>query len=148
MTGRNLKIASLVGLVILLTASVGAAQAVHRVKAFVPFEFRVDDTLYPAGEYVVTYPLKPVGDIALLTDSAGKGLQLIGARRCDRSAKTDEAYLLFRGYGQEHFLVQIGGVGLGPNLELGVSRSEREVIRSLAHLKDGKKAKGVLVAAR
>ena len=148
MTGRSIKVAALVGLVMLVSASFGAAQAVHRVKAFVPFEFRVDDTLYPAGEYGVTYPLKPVGDIALLTDSEGRGLQLLGARRCERSAKTDEAYLLFRGYGRDHFLVQIGSVGLGPNLELGMSRSEREVVKSLAHLKDGKKAKGVLVAAR
>ena len=148
MTGRYIKVASLVGLAILLLASVGAAQQIHRVKAVVPFEFRVDNTLYPAGEYGVTFPLKPVGDVGMLTDTQGRVLQFVAAHRCERSAGTDAAYLLFRGYGKDYFLVQIGAAGLGPSLELGMSRTEREVAKSLAQLKDGKKAKGVLVAAR
>jgi hypothetical protein len=116
---------ALIGLGLLLaTASAYAQTGV--VKANVPFNFIVDKSELPAGQYT----LQGVG----LTDSAmaisnadGTAGKLTLPTTCESREPQSKTKLVFHRYGSQYFLSQIWTEGEARGKELRRSSREREV---------------------
>ena len=131
MTTRNITILSLA--VLMLGAVAAHAQQVHSVRATIPFEFTVDRDTYPAGEYTVIFSPFQNRELVVLSGSDGKSLRFMNTLPCEPCEKTEEAYLLFRGYGTRQFLAQIWTGRSAMGRQLLMSKAEREIAKSAAN---------------
>lgn len=128
MNRRNLGILSLTSLLLLLAATTLSAQQVYGVKTTIPFEFKVYDQTCPAGDYVVTFPVGPINEVMLLRKASGEGVALIGARPRTPSQRVAHPYLLFRGYGTQHFLAEVSTGVNGSARAVAMSKTEKEIV--------------------
>ncbi len=128
MTTRNI---TLLSLAVLMLGTVAAyAQQVHAVRATIPFEFTVGKDTYPAGEYTVTLSPFQNRELILLSGPEGKALRFMNTLPCEPCEKTEEAYLMFRGYGKQQFLAQIWTGSSAIGRALLMSKAEREIAKT------------------
>ena len=116
---------ALIGLGLLLaTASAYAQTGV--MKANVPFNFIVDKTDVPAGQYMI----QSVGTTgtALAIESSDRSLvKLVLPNACESSQAQEKSKLVFHRYGDQYFLAQIWMEGDNRGSELPKSQRENEV---------------------
>jgi hypothetical protein len=116
---------ALIGLGLLLaTASAYAQTGV--VKANVPFNFIVDKTQIPAGEYLI----QSIGtsNSALAIESRDRTLlKMVLPIVCESSAPQAKTKLVFHRYGDQYFLSQVWTAGNTRGTELHRSQREKEV---------------------
>ena len=118
------QIHSLVGVLSLMLVA-GSALAQNTVKANVPFNFTVNRTNMPAGEY----RLSTVGIGTLLIQSKdAKSVKLVTANQAQLAAPSQTTKLVFRCYGgNQCFLYQIWVQGMIRGRELPKSSAESEI---------------------
>jgi len=115
----------LIGLGLLLaTASAYAQTGV--VKANVPFNFIVDKTEVPAGQYVIQ-PMGSAGTALALENAKHELVKLILPNSCQSSDAQAKTKLIFRRYGTRYFLSQIWTEGNSRGVELRRSPLENEL---------------------
>jgi hypothetical protein len=129
---------------LLAFAAVGSAAESTAIKANVPFEFQIDDQVFPAGQYVVTYPISPVRNLILLSTPEGRALRMIFTHGFDARAWDSRTYLVFNAYGNQYFLSRIWSGALGSGRELRRSAEERNLRELLGHSAQGTKGMKVV----
>jgi len=116
---------ALIGLGLLLaTASAYAQTGV--VKANVPFNFIVDKTDLPAGEYMIQ-GLGLSGNAMTINSTDRKVVKVILPNACESAQASTTSKLVFHRYGSQYFLAQIWTAGNDRGKELPRSGREREV---------------------
>ncbi len=116
---------ALIGLGLLLaTASAYAQTGV--VKANVPFNFIVNKTEMPAGQYTVK-PLGLTGVAMTIQSTDNQAVQTILPLSCESAQVQKTTRLVFHRYGSQYFLAQIWTAGNNRGEELSKSGRESEV---------------------
>jgi hypothetical protein len=116
---------ALIGLGLLLaTASAYAQTGV--VKANIPFNFIVDKTQVPAGEY--RFQSLGTTNSALAIESSDRSLlKMFLPIACESSQPQTTTKLVFHRYGDQYFLAQVWTAGTTRGSELYQSEREKEV---------------------
>jgi len=97
------------------------------VRVNIPFEFKVADKKFPAGEYSVSRAQPNSGDSLLLVSSVdGNGNAFRLTSGVWTSTPKESATLVFHQYDDQYFLYQVWAAGANVGRELLESRSERE----------------------
>ncbi|MGZ4732013.1 MAG: hypothetical protein ACXVZH_07705 [Terriglobales bacterium] len=116
---------ALIGLGLLLaTASAYAQTGV--VRANVPFDFIVNKTELPAGEYSVR-ALGMTGVAISIQSSDNKVVKAILPQSCEAAEAPKTSKLVFHRYGSQYFLAQIWTEGNPRGQELPKSGRESEI---------------------
>ena len=116
---------ALIGLGLLLaTASAYAQTGV--VKANVPFNFIVNKTELPAGQYSIR-PLGMTGVAMSINSSDHSVVKAILPLACESAEVQKTSKLVFHRYGSQYFLAQIWTAGSNRGEELPKSGRESEV---------------------
>jgi hypothetical protein len=125
---------ALIGLGLLLaTASAYAQTGV--VKANVPFNFIVEKTQIPAGEYLIQSVTQ--SGVAMSIESLDRKLvKLILPNTCESTQAQEKTKLVFHRYGDQYFLAQIWTEGNERGRELPKTRRESEVAMSYPAAQD------------
>ena len=92
--------AALVGMVLALNLNINAQSLGMRVN--IPFEFHVGDKALPAG----TYTVERRGEALVISDARGNGAAVLANAIENKSFKRDN-WVVFRGYGDQHFLSEV-----------------------------------------
>jgi hypothetical protein len=114
-------------LITLVTVSNAKGQsASQQFTATIPFAFNVGDETLPAGEYEVAI-VNPSSDQRVLRIRSTKGTESVMLQtHLVTSKSTSKAKLVFRGYGDSHFLAQ-AWTGVDQNgLESSRSKAEKQ----------------------
>jgi hypothetical protein len=118
---------ALIGLGLLLaTASAYAQTGV--VKANVPFNFIVNKTELPAGQYRIQ-PMGIVASAMAIESPDGKVVKAFLPNACSSPQAQKTSKLVFHRYGTQYFLAQIWRAGDDRGQELPASGLEKEVAR-------------------
>lgn len=116
---------ALIGLGLLLaTASAYAQTGV--VKANVPFNFIVDKTDLPAGQYIIQ-GLGLTGNAMTINSADSKVVKVVLPNACESLQAAQTSKLVFRRYGAQYFLAEIWTQGNERGKQLPRSRREREI---------------------
>jgi hypothetical protein len=110
----------------LLFASTAQAQAIH-VKADIPFDFVVGDTVYPAGTYTIA-PTSQSSN-ALLLDG-GDARALVIPNHCSLSLPSKSTKLVFDRMGSSYFLSQVWVAGRSDGREFPKSKAELQMAKN------------------
>jgi len=128
---KNLISSTTIWIAIALVAlmSVGTAYAETKlVRVEIPFKFFAGDEVLPAGVYrVVVDPHFNRMELRRIDGTAGA---FVSVSTLNRTAPAEAGQLLFRGYGNAHFLESIWGAGRSSGYELPKSKAEREMARA------------------
>jgi hypothetical protein len=119
--------------VIFLVVSAGA-QSVSKIKTDIPFDFKVGEKSYQAGNYEVSVAGTATGGALLvLRDSNGNNLRSVVINRTD-TGKIGKSELIFHRYNDEHFLA---GVVFGKgSYSLLQSNAEKNAVKNSPDLAD------------
>src|SRR5678816_749291 len=109
---------------LLATASAYAQTGV--VKANVPFNFIVNKTDLPAGEYMIQ-PVGSSGSAMAIQGLDNQVVNLVLPHACQAAEAQKTSKLVFHRYGSQYFLAQIWTEGNDRGQELPKSGREREV---------------------
>ena len=121
---------ALIGLGLLLaTASAYAQTGV--VKANIPFNFIVNKTELPAGQYRIQ-PMGITAGAMAIESPNNKVMKAFLPNACQSPQAQETTKLIFHRYGSHYFLAQIWKAGNDRGLELPTSGLETEVARDYA----------------
>lgn len=112
----------------LLLASPWVYAQTIRVNARVPFDFIVNGTTLPAGEYTVQ-SLSNDGKTLFIRSKDLKDQTLVMSISCQSLNPSDKTKLVFHRYGNSYFLSRIWVAGNSSGHELLKSRGEIEMAR-------------------
>ena len=118
-----------------LASLVAAGSAVaqgHAVKATVPFDFAVGNSRLPAGTYTITTVDSPSSTGLAIRSDSGKVTVLINAYADGKQSKNSK--LVFDKYGDQYFMREILCSNADMNVELPVSKAEKQSQRQEASL--------------
>jgi hypothetical protein len=125
---------ALIGLGLLLaTASAYAQTGV--VKANVPFNFIVEKTQIPAGEYLIQN-ISQTGTAMSIESSDRKLVKVVLPNACESTQAPEKTKLVFHRYGDQYFLAQIWTEGNDRGRELPRTQRESEVAMSYPAAQD------------
>lgn len=118
----------MMALIVTFLPTLAAAQmgGQERIVAQVPFEFVVGNRIVPPGQYVV----KPsaLSGTALIFQNARAGVGVVSANFLDETPKPADSYaMVFKKYGNQHFLWKIKIRGSRRIVRLPESRAEAEL---------------------
>jgi hypothetical protein len=132
---KNLR-SILAALVVLLMATVAHAQR-PTLKANVPFNFAIDNRIYPAGEYL----FRIRGQVINVTNSEQAKTEITLSNACESVAPSADTKLIFHRMGGYYFLRQVWVEGFSQGRELPRSRTEVRLAQN------DEKQESVIVAA-
>jgi hypothetical protein len=130
MIKQVLKMSSILSLVVALAVTAVSANPTNTLKANIPFDFSVGGRTLPAGVYTVT-PMSMPNTLRIRRDDNREGV-LIQTEGSQTRRDEDRTKLVFRRYGDQHFLAQVWTAEDGTMCELRKSRAERELMKSRA----------------
>ena len=116
---------ALVGLGLLLATASASAQTAP-LKANIPFNFIVNKTTLPAGEYTLQR-LGSSQTIMLIQNTESQITKVVLPNACASQHPSERTKLVFRRYGDRYFLAQIWTAGANRGRELPKSKLETEV---------------------
>jgi hypothetical protein len=116
---------ALVGLGLILATASASAQTMP-VKVNIPFNFIVNKTALPAGEYTVQ-SLGSSSTAILLRSTDRQIAKTLLPNVCASSTPSTQNKLVFHRYGSEYFLAQIWRAGYEQGKELPKSSREAEL---------------------
>jgi hypothetical protein len=121
------RISFAVGL-IAVAASFGLRAQSVNLQANIPFDFRIDDTLMPAGEYQLHYS----ASILVVKQQGGsyKSVTTLPIHAF-RMATLSKGTLLFNQYGDAYFFKQVWAPGSREGLELLQSSRENRIAKNM-----------------
>jgi len=112
----------------LLFASTAQAQAIH-VKADIPFDFVVGNTVYSAGTYTIVPATQ--ASSALLLDG-GDARAIVMSNHCSLTLPSNSTKLVFDRMGRTYFLSQIWVEGRADGREFPKSKTELQMAKNHA----------------
>jgi len=118
----------MMALIVTLLPTLAAAQLAgnQRIVTQVPFEFVAGNRILPPGQYAVESAV-PNGT-ALMLRNVTAGVGIVSANSLDETSKASDTYaLVFRKYGNQHFLWEVRIKGTRTTLRLPESRAEAEL---------------------
>jgi hypothetical protein len=119
------KISFAIACIAILTTFAASAAAQQLAKADIPFSFSVHDKTFPAGTYQVRYL---EGSFVRLEDAkTSNGVTLLAPSAIRESS---EMHLVFRQYGDRHFLAAMTDRALGYEANFPKSKAESELQKS------------------
>jgi len=120
-------------LLTLVSAVKTSAQSVNQqLVADIPFSFTVANETLPAGTYTVTV-VNPVSDQKVIRISSVDGKRNAMVRMMPVvAAENSDSRLVFRRYGDHHFLAQAWTSGDAYGMEARKSKTERSIGKDLA----------------
>jgi hypothetical protein len=121
---KNLRYFFLAFTALFMAAAAHAQQT--NVKATVPFDFVLDNHVYPAGEYSV----KTIGNSekTLRIDSSKQAVSsMVLSNACVQLEPSDTTKLVFHRVGDTYFLFQIWREGYSQGREFPMSRTEIQI---------------------
>ena len=119
------QILSVAGVLSLMIVA-GSALAQNRVQANVPFNFTVNRTTMPAGEYDIS--TVGSGNTLLIQSNDKKSVKLVTPNRAETSSPSKTTKLVFHCYGKDQcFLYQIWVQGMNRGREFPKSSLENEI---------------------
>jgi hypothetical protein len=127
--GMKIAVAAVGALLTLSIAAIVEAQSTG-LRASIPFEFYVGDTLLPAGTYTVT-PQGTSGAISLADNAGHSASRLTNAVTGAHARSSAASALIFTVYGERHFLSEVRWSGYPPARGLVKSKMELEVAKAL-----------------
>lgn len=108
----------------LTTGAAVAQQNVDRVT--IPFDFTVNGTSLPAGDYTIASNLNNPAAL-IIRDEAGNALAMsVGMN--DRTGELDPGTLIFHQYGDQYFLRNVSFAGFGQAVFFPASALEQRAI--------------------
>lgn len=125
MKKQLLAIVATLSIVITLTVT-GLAGLNTAVTANIPFDFMVSGKTLPAGNYTVS-PGTSKGTLTIRSKDSRVAIGVIAMEATDKSKA--KARLVFRRYGNQHFLAQVYDGISGSGQELPKSKAEREAAK-------------------
>jgi hypothetical protein len=117
----------LLGLGVLLIGTLAYARDLN-IKVTVPFDFVVNGTTLPSGEYSVQGLAMGNAISIRKADHSAKALAL--GTRCESRKTSETSKLVFNRYGSHYFLAQIWMAGDDVGKELPKSRLETEIAQN------------------
>ena len=114
-----------VALTLLLAAGSAFAQS-NAIRASIPFNFIVNKTTLPAGDYVIS-TMGGAGQTLLIRNAEGKSVKTVNANHVQSSEAATTTKLVFRCYGDRYFLAQVWKRGSDQGRQLPKSQLESEV---------------------
>ena len=129
------KIVLLTAIVLLATVATTQAQSLggNRLRANIPFDFNLNDTKLPAGEYSVGRAINRSDDLLVsVNDRDGRSKAIRLSNAVVRSRPNGKGLLVFHRYGDQYFLFQVWPAGATTGREFLKSKSEREIQKQLA----------------
>jgi len=133
---KKMPVAALFTLGVLLTAGSALAQVRHEVKAYVPYDFTVGNTILPAGHYSFEAASSPTSAYNVRienTDVSGFTVLVrgtAGSWEVLPSNVASRAYLGFDQYAGQYFLREVRGPIAAVNVEIPISGAEEHARRS------------------
>jgi len=131
---------------LLTMASVAATGAIAQqptLKANIPFDFTVGNTLLPAGEYTITSPMREV----IVLRTAGHSASVVSTENYAESKSGSE--LVFDKYGEQYFLHEVLCPKVASmNLEVAPSKAEKSARQHTIAAKLPNSGEQIIVAAR
>jgi len=126
---------SLLALSFLVSMAAGApasAKSVNAMKAQIPFDFHVGNTLVPAGEYTVRALTDDESALRIGNLRHSVALNTVSAQERDSKG----ARLIFRKYGDQYFLAAVWG-GDRTGRTIPASKRERSLRKELMAARGG-----------
>ena len=104
------------------------AQSSVTLKSDIPFDFVVADRSFPAGSYTVRTLSPGIALVQSADYKTGGIVSTLGKQNGDAATKTK---LVFRRYGNTHFLAEIWTKGNDNGREIQKCKAEREMIAGM-----------------
>ena len=121
------------------------AQIGSTLRVSVPFEFTVNNTVLPAGEYSISSTGLDNLGITAMRSSDNQRVVLFTGNSASRNTPVDQSTLEFHRYGNNYFLADIWWAEGASGLELLKSKTEKEVAKTASMRRP---ERVVLVASR
>jgi hypothetical protein len=116
-----------IGVLSLLLVAGSAFAQTQKIRADVPFNFVVNGTMLPAGQYTVSN-IGSGSSMLLIQSEDGRAAKLAAPHRVQSSEAANHTKLVFHCYAQDHcFLYQLWIGGTNSGQELSKSSLEKEV---------------------
>lgn len=112
----------------LLTAATALAQSTAVLRMDIPFEFRVGNTVLPAGHYQVLP--QPLQNVLRITRLDCKGGVMIQTHAVEATGIPQTPTMEFHRYGNTYFLSRVWTPGYSQGRELRETKVERELARA------------------
>lgn len=130
MKGQSLRVLTILGALLVMTAATAHAQSERTEVTDVPFNFVVGKKTLPAGKYVVR-PNRS-NDVWLVQSKDGDTSALFTTTVVQSSKTPKRTKLVFNKYGDQYFLSQIWFDGSNTGRELVKRHKERELEKNIA----------------
>lgn len=125
------QVLTLVGVLSLLLVAGSAFAQSGQIRATIPFNFTVNHTAMPAGNYSI-FTTGGTGSLLVLQGANGRAVRITSSNGVQASKPSDSTKLIFRCYGDRYFLAQVWKRGSQMGRELPKSTLESEVAMDVA----------------
>ena len=132
MKGQTLRVLTILGALLVMTAATANAQSERTEVTYVPFNFVVGKKTLPAGEYVVRPNRAGSNDVWLVQSKDGDTSALVTTTVIQSGKTPKRTKLVFNKYGDQYFLSQIWFDGSKSGRELVKRHKERELEKNIA----------------
>src|SRR5262245_34808520 len=123
-----IRVLTMFGFLMAMTAATAFAQENSSLKVNIPFDFSVANRTLPAGEYTVS-ERNGAGQTIFVSNYATKTTVCAIAGSLSVKKETEKPMLVFRRYGNQYFLAQVIAAGSLNGKEIVQSRAERQAIK-------------------
>jgi hypothetical protein len=136
-----------------LFASLSAAayaQTDGRATFKIPFNFTVNNQVFPAGDYTVQIQVNHNPQLLRIGDANARATAFVRTTAKISGASAKATKMIFRTHGDQYFLGEIWAEGENEGHELMRSRTERELLKAISkdHLALASATKPVTIAAQ
>jgi hypothetical protein len=117
----------LIAMIALMVGQPAKAQSLaYGLRANIPFDFKVGDKTFSAGQYTVNRALQD-DSVIKVSSLEGKANTFRATTAVSTRNARDKGALVFHRYGDQYYLAQVWPAGASTGRSLPVSRSERDI---------------------
>jgi hypothetical protein len=123
-----IRVLTMFGFLMGMTAATAFAQERPPLKVNIPFDFSVANRTLPAGEYTVT-ERNSVGQAIIVRNDSGSAAVCAIGRPLAAKKESEKPMLVFHCYGNQYFLARVVHAGWLDGQELVQTRTERRAMK-------------------
>jgi len=117
----------LIAMIALMVGQPAKAQSLaYGLRANIPFDFKVGDKTFSAGQYTVNRALQD-DSVIKVSSLEGKANTFRATTEVSTRNARDKGTLVFHRYGDQYYLAQVWPAGASTGRSLPMSRSERDI---------------------